>query len=129
MARLTRGSSNGFLLAFNQVACIPASGVVEIHPGHSAVIEEIKARGFRQLRPIDKFGKTLDGSDPSLAFRRDRLRVIGDGDLLRGLSDRATKAAVLPSESRVEAPDGPAGRPTYATSAKAFRRAFFGEEI
>jgi hypothetical protein len=108
---------------------IPPSGIVEINPRHSAVIAEIKIRGFRQMRPIDKFGKTLDGSDPSLAFRRDRLRVIGDGDLLRGLSDRAEKASAVPSEMRREDPDGPGPRPMYATSAQSFRRAYFGEEI
>jgi hypothetical protein len=60
-------------------------------------------------------------------FHRSRLRVIGDGDLLRGLSDRAEKASAVPSEVRVEAPDGPGGRAMYATSAKAWRRVYLGE--
>jgi hypothetical protein len=109
---------------------VPASGVVEIAADHVDVQSALREQGFTELRGIDRTGKAVDGGpDPAAMFDRRRLRVIGDGDLLRGLSDRASKAAVLPSESRLEAPDGPGPRPTYATSAKAFRRAFFGEEI
>jgi hypothetical protein len=107
---------------------IPPSGIVEINPRHSAVIAEIKARGFRQMRPIDKFGKTLDGSDPAAAFHRDRLRVIGGPNLLQDLADRARKASTVPCEMRVEAHDGPQPAATFAGSLAAFRRKYFGEE-
>jgi hypothetical protein len=105
-------------------------GIVTTAGSHEDLHAELRGRGFKEMRQVDRAGKCLDGSDPSAAFHRSRLRPIGGVDVLRGLSDRACKAAVavLPSESRLEAPDGPGPRPTYATSAKAFRRAFFGEE-
>jgi hypothetical protein len=110
---------------------VPPSGVVEINGAHTEVQDALREQGFTELRGIDRTGKATDnGPDPADAFHRDRLTRIGGGDtdLLRALGARATKAATVPSETRVEAPDGPGGRATWATSAKAWRRAYFGEE-
>jgi hypothetical protein len=107
---------------------IPDHGIVHINAAHEDLASELKGRNFKEMRQVDRAGKCADGSDPSDSFHRSRLIPIGGVDVLRGLSDRATKAAALPFETRVEAHDGPGPAATFAGSLAAFRRKYFGEE-
>ena len=104
---------------------MPANGIVEVHPGHHEVKADLRGRGFRQMRPLDRFGKATDGGDLAQMFRPSRLAVIGrESGMLGGLIERAGSA--VPSEVRREDLAGPGPAPTYCSSAVEFHRRFFG---
>jgi len=104
---------------------IPPHGVIHTNAAHEDLHRELRGRGFREMKALDRFGKAVDGSDLAAMFRRDRLQLIGQNDdFFRGLHRRGSQ---VPSEQRIVQYDGPGPRPTYSTSAAEFRRRFFGE--
>lgn len=108
---------------------VPASGIVQAAASHTDLHQELRDRGFREMRQVDRAGKCSDGGDhPADAFHRDRLTRIGGNDPIGGLRDRAAKAASVAIETRQEDFGGPGPATTYCRSAAEFRRRYFGRE-
>lgn len=104
---------------------VPNHGVVETHPDHAELHQELRGRGFRELHGVDRCGKSAVG-DPVRMFRPDALRVIGSDDgFLAALYRRAD---VVPGEQRTEHCDGPGPAPQYCATAADFRRQYFGNK-
>jgi|HubBroStandDraft_6_1064221.scaffolds.fasta_scaffold478786_1 hypothetical protein len=83
---------------------IPPHGVVHTNAEHEDLHAELRGRGFREMKALDRTGKAVDGSDVTHLFDRSLLRRIGgaDGDVMQGLAARAAKAATAPLERRVD---------------------------
>ena len=107
---------------------IPPHGVVHTNADHEDLHRELRGRGFREIKALDRTGKALDGTDVTHLFDRSFLRPIGapGGDLLQALANRATKAAIGPLERRLEPDGGPGPALTYCRSLEEFHRRYLG---
>ena len=110
---------------------IPQHGVVHTNASHEDLHRELRGRGFKEMRAIDRAGKTSDGSDITHLFSRDLLRPIGGpgADLLQALANRAVKAATGPLERRTESDGGPGPTLTYCRSLQEFHKRYFGRDF
>jgi hypothetical protein len=107
---------------------IPDHGIIHINGAHEDLASELKGRNCKEMRQVDRCGKSVDGTDLTQMFERAALEPIGSSDLFKGLAARALAASAAPSEMRVEALDGPQPAATFAGSLAAFRKKYFGEE-
>jgi hypothetical protein len=103
---------------------VPAHGVVETHPDHTALHQELRGRGFRELHAVDRTGKTSVAAVQM--FQPDRLALIGADDGF--LSAMHRRADAVPGETRRENFDGPQPAATHCNSLKEFRRRYFGDQ-
>ena len=127
---------------------VPSHGTVHIAAppdGHDedkcdcvncSMARELKGRGFRemrarksaaavaldQIRDVHRLGKARQIAVGIVGKQRG---VDAGDDVTRWFHDRAAKADV-PSETRIEIPDGPVPAATYCTSAADFRRRYYG---
>jgi hypothetical protein len=58
------------------VISIPPSGIIETNAAHEDLHAELRGRGFKEMRPLDRFGKAVGAGDLFAAFRPDRLQRI-----------------------------------------------------
>jgi hypothetical protein len=128
--RAPAGLTDMSIVTCRGVMQIPPHGVVHTNAAHEDLHAELRGRRFKEMKALDRTGKTSDCSDISYLFSRDLLRPIGgaDGDVMRGLSARAAKAATAPLERRIEADNrGPAL--DHCRSLEEFHRRYFGRSF